>query len=67
MNNQYRYSFGASMIPPFDVHLTINAERVTVEQFREDLPMLMAEIERYLANSHFNMEKQGMVVEPAAT
>jgi hypothetical protein len=60
MNTKARYCFGASIIPPFDVQLTINAERVTVEQFREDLPMLMAEMEWYLASSHFNMDKQGV-------
>ena len=55
-----RYTFGASMISPFDVHLLINAELVTIEQLREDLPMLIAELERYMASTHFIMEKQGV-------
>ena len=55
-----RYTFGASIISPFDVYLLINAERVTIEQLREDLPMLIAELERYMVSTHFIMEKQGV-------
>ena len=55
-----RYTFGASMVPPFDVYLLINAERVTIEQLRKDVPMLIVELERYMVNTRFNMEKQGL-------
>jgi len=48
-NNTPRYIFGAELCAPFAVVLTINASKVTVEQFRADLPRIAAKLESYLA------------------
>ena len=43
------YTFGADLCAPFAVTLTIDARQVTVEQFRADLPRIVAKLEHYLA------------------
>lgn len=45
------YTFGADLCAPFAVTLTIDASKVTVEQFRADLPRIVAKLERFLADT----------------
>ena len=50
-NNAPRYIVGAELCAPFAVVLKINTSKVTVEQFRVDLPRIAAKLESYLADS----------------
>ena len=42
------YTIGADLCPPFNITLIIAATEVTIEQFRDDLPRLIAKLESYL-------------------
>lgn len=49
--NTHRYTIGADLCAPFVVTLAINAQEVTIEQFRADLPCIVAKLERYITST----------------
>ena len=49
--SESRYTFGADMAAPFAVTLTIHTGNIDLDQFRADLPRIVARLERFIADA----------------
>ena len=56
-NPKAKYTIGADMAAPFAVTLVINTGDVDLEQFRADLPRIVAKLEDYITGARADAER----------